>query len=239
MVTPDVLNDIRHKIVSLQLDVKLLRLGRALKFRPDQPRVPAGNPEGGRWTHEGGAVQSVQFRPGNSAGAGQRRRVGPWDDATPAQQTRLAVSNMRAEEATRRVQVYDPAWRPEPTIHEGIEGAIAANQADLNAAEARYRELQRVGGAPGIFADESLPARNPGREFTTEERGETNRIGSETGCHTCGQFGPLSQRGNFVVDHQPPTAMNWSGAEQRLYPQCVTCSARQGAWITNFLLRNR
>ena len=37
---------------------------------------------------------------------------------------------------------------------------------------------------------------------------------------------------NFVLDHQPPTAWNPLGSSQRLYPQCFSCSARQGNWIS-------
>jgi hypothetical protein len=33
---------------------------RALKYRPDQPRVPAGNPDGGQWTAEGGSLTGTQ-----------------------------------------------------------------------------------------------------------------------------------------------------------------------------------
>lgn len=32
---------------------------RSLKYRDDQPRVPAGNPDGGQWTAEGGSGESV------------------------------------------------------------------------------------------------------------------------------------------------------------------------------------
>ena len=35
-----------------RFELALLRHDRALKYRPDQPRVPAGNPDGGRWTSE-------------------------------------------------------------------------------------------------------------------------------------------------------------------------------------------
>jgi hypothetical protein len=35
-----------------------------------------------------------------------------------------------------------------------------------------------------------------------------------------------------VLDHQPPTAWNPLGRSQRLYPQCFSCSARQGNWIS-------
>lgn len=34
------------------------------KFNPDQPRVPAGNPDGGRWTDGGGVrLEQIQHRP--------------------------------------------------------------------------------------------------------------------------------------------------------------------------------
>jgi hypothetical protein len=98
-------------------------------------------------------------------------------------------------------------------------------------AEARFAELQRVGIGPGRFAGESIPARGPGRDFTTEERREINRIGSETGCHTCGVFVPGTGSGNFVPDHQLPNARNPLGWSQRLFPHCVTCSSFQGRWI--------
>ena len=31
----------------------------ARKYREDQPRVPAGNPDGGQWTHDGGSSGSI------------------------------------------------------------------------------------------------------------------------------------------------------------------------------------
>ncbi len=37
------------ELTAIQMQLALLKL--ALKYRPDQPRVPAGNPDGGRWTN--------------------------------------------------------------------------------------------------------------------------------------------------------------------------------------------
>jgi hypothetical protein len=34
-----------------------------------------------------------------------------------------------------------------------------------------------------------------------------------------------------VADHQPPTALNFRNSPQRLYPQCIDCSVRQGGWV--------
>lgn len=36
------------------------------KYRPDQARVPAGNPDGGQWTDEGGGSSSQGDRGGAS-----------------------------------------------------------------------------------------------------------------------------------------------------------------------------
>ncbi len=37
-----------------RFELAMLRHDRALKYSPDQPRVPAGNPDGGQWTDGGG-----------------------------------------------------------------------------------------------------------------------------------------------------------------------------------------
>lgn len=83
----------------------------------------------------------------------------------------------------------------------------------------------------GRYAGESIPARSPSRNFTVKERQETNRIGRETGCHSCGTKEPGTPKNNLILDHQPPSALNFSGAPQRLYPHCVNCSRTQGSAI--------
>jgi hypothetical protein len=49
---------IRGNIIGLQLELSMLRFELALKanFNPNQPRVPAGNRDGGRWTQVVGAI---------------------------------------------------------------------------------------------------------------------------------------------------------------------------------------
>jgi hypothetical protein len=44
---------------------------------------------------------------------------------------------------------------------------------------------------------------------------------------------PGTRLGNWVPDHQLPSAISQLGRPQRLYPQCLDCSLRQGGWITN------
>lgn len=51
----------RWQLASLRIDLKRLRFGLVLRaYNPNQPRVPAGQPDAGQWTSEG------------ESGAGQR-----------------------------------------------------------------------------------------------------------------------------------------------------------------------
>ena len=89
----------------------------------------------------------------------------------------------------------------------------------------------------GPYAGESIPARSSSRKFSPLERAETNRIGYSTGCHTCGTRDPQTLRGNFVPDHQPPSALNPAGLPQRLYPHCLPCSNAQGLALSRLKSR--
>lgn len=142
------------------------------------------------------------------------------------------VREAQARDALGRVRELDPSWKPTPSAYSTIEGYIAAYQADLQQARDRLSQLGNTGIGPGPFAGESIPARGPERDFTTQERTDLNDIGNEAGCHTCGTNVPGTTSGNFVADHQPPSALNRTGASQRLYPQCLTCSLRQGGRIS-------
>src|SRR6185437_6810331 len=52
------LRALKQLALDIQLDLTRLRFPRkatlARKYSPDQPRVPAGNPDGGQWTDGGG-----------------------------------------------------------------------------------------------------------------------------------------------------------------------------------------
>jgi hypothetical protein len=109
---------------------------------------------------------------------------------------------------------------------------ISAHRADALQAQDRIRELARAGIGPGPYAGKSIPARGLDRNFTAQERRELNDIGNTTGCHTCGTKTPGTTARNFVADHQPPSALNLRNLQQRLYSQCLTCSLRQGGWIS-------
>lgn len=220
-------------------------------FDPNQSRVPAGNPDGGQWTSTGGSSGGTghvlsdatpdNFRkPGTRVAQAGRPRSGSAIrfggqsyDATPGQAARYSAADVRAAAALRRVREIDPKWKPRPSLAppRSAEGAIAIRQPEAREAEARLREFARRGLGAGPFAKDSIPARSSGRRFRVDERREINRIGSETGCHTCGARDPGTPSGNFVPDHQYPSAINQPGRTQRLYPQCLTCSFKQGGFI--------
>jgi hypothetical protein len=221
------------------------------KYSSNQPRVPRGNPDGGQWTSDGRVRNGrqdprilsdvtsdridsgTQYAQSRTRGAFGRVVInGQRVEPSPAQQVRLTVVEAQAREAIRRVQELDPKWQPAPSAYESVEGLIAAYQADARQAQQRISELQQVGIRPGPFAGESIPARGPERDFSAAERREINRIGSEKGCHTCGITNPGTPLENFVIDHQPPTAWNPLSRSQRLYPQCISCSSKQGNWIS-------
>ncbi len=200
------------------------------KYRQDQLRD-----ELGRWADEGLTKKPTQSR--SSEGettelSAQSRRGSPPGGPTGGQAARLAVAEARAREAIARVREFDPNWRPTPSIRDTVEGRITTAEAEAREAQGRLSELARVGIGPGPFAGESIQARGPERDFTAAERREINNIGSSTGCHTCGGKNPGTLLDNFVPDHQPPNALNYSGRAQRLYPQCISCSKSQGGWIS-------
>lgn len=46
---------IYRRIEAMQIEIALLRIGLAFRaFNPNQPRVPAGHPDGGQWTSDEG-----------------------------------------------------------------------------------------------------------------------------------------------------------------------------------------
>ncbi|MGL4284730.1 MAG: hypothetical protein ACRCVA_00190 [Phreatobacter sp.] len=219
----------RRDLAGLGANIKLLRSEWAAKsgFDPNQPRVPAGHPDGGQWTDGGGnVIRLAQIGPRRPTASTVRQ----WPGATLGQQTRFESTKRQADTAIARVQRNESEWRPSASYTQTIEGQIRANEAATSEANARYGEHLQFGIGPGRFAGESIPLRGPGRHFTAEERREINRIGSETGCHTCGTRDP-GRRRTFFIDHQLPNAWNSNMGNQRGYPHCATCSYRQGGWM--------
>jgi hypothetical protein len=83
---------------------------------------------------------------------------------------------------------------------------------------------------PGPNAGTPIPA-GPSPTPTADQQGQINQEGDINGCHTCGTTDPGTKSGNWVGDHQPPTALNPPGNPQVYYPQCLTCSRIQGGLV--------
>ncbi|MEO6842566.1 MAG: RHS repeat-associated core domain-containing protein [Bradyrhizobium sp.] len=86
------------------------------------------------------------------------------------------------------------------------------------------------GVGPGPFAGPSVPA-GPSPRPTAGQQEAINAAGAQAGCHTCGTTDPGTQSGNWIGDHQPPTAINPPGNPQIYLPQCQGCSNTQGGLV--------
>lgn len=100
----------------------------------------------------------------------------------------------------------------------------------------------------GSFARASLPATE--NYASPVQRAKLERLGRLWGCHTCGSRRLFSFKSNsaarFVGDHMPPKAVaeqmnkSWSRwllrrgrpVSFRFYPQCVSCSSKQGSILS-------
>ncbi|BDA86422.1 hypothetical protein Sa4125_39640 [Aureimonas sp. SA4125] len=223
---------LHERVASLRLSLVSRKLVRALKYgyNPSQLRLPKGQTGGGQWTEELVRIAQSGRAP---SGSGPRRTGGGnrVTQPTPAEAAELAASRLMLDLALRRVRAVDPAWKPTPSLTETIRGEILSNAAQAREAEARFYDLQRNGIGPGRFAGESIPARSPSRSYTKREVEEINRIGRETGCHTCGSKDSGLASRNFFKDHQLPTRWRSPVGSQRLFPQCQNCNGRQGSAV--------
>lgn len=153
----------RWQIAGLRVQTAMLRLSASLKagFRLDQPRIPRGQSEGGRWTTIPGYAQ-VHRVSRRRTGGGQVRIGGRWHPITPAQEVRLQLSAGAMRDAVKRVQSADPHWRPRPQAYETVEGQIRANEAIRLQDELRLFELSGRPIGLGPFAQEWITLA-PGR----------------------------------------------------------------------------
>ena len=139
---------LRAEALGLAVDASFLRfvfLHR--KYNPAQPRIPAGNPGGGRWTDGGwvfddGLVRVAQNGPVRPT-VRRSRLSGREVEGTEGQISEWAATRLQADAAVMAVRRIDRNWRPKyPTsLTETIEGEISAERYRLEAAEARLREL--------------------------------------------------------------------------------------------------
>jgi hypothetical protein len=126
------------------------RYARQHKYSPDQPRVPAGNPDGGQWT-DGGSAPNNEAKPGARYAANRPRggtfvRIGGRTFLVEGgQAARLQEAQGRAESAVARVRDVEPNWRPTPSFDSTVEGRIQTLNAEAREADARFVALSRAG----------------------------------------------------------------------------------------------
>lgn len=186
----DQLRKHQYQLATWQFEISAIRLGLALKagFRPDQPRVPRGHPDGGQWTDNPRWVGEHDGYPANAnmpapfdgqllpvGGRGRIRRgqvrIGNrWVTVTPAQRARLVASRLEMESALLAVRRVDPRWRPRPQAYETVEGEIEANFATTLEARIRLQVIARVKIGPGPFAHEWIMAPSSNRRLTNSEQ---------------------------------------------------------------------
>jgi len=151
-----------HRLALLDIEAKHRLAWYHSHFNPNQPRVPAGHPDGGQWTSAGGTTGSgtsqvlsdvtpdndwkpgAQYANNGRGGRGSgptRLGSGRWTELEPGQAARLTLAEARAQDAIRRVQELDPNWRVQLGTYKTAEGEIRALEAEAERAEARIREL--------------------------------------------------------------------------------------------------
>jgi hypothetical protein len=170
------IHEFKSAIAKIRYDLAFERIKRAFlsgayatplpgkaNFNPAQPRVPAGNPDGGEWTSTGGgtgrndpriisdAMPDNFFKPGAQYAAraprGGSRPIGaPFPGATPRQEAEFQATRLRADRAINEVQKVDPYWRPTPSLAppRSNESAILAQRDIAREAEARLDVLNRL-----------------------------------------------------------------------------------------------
>ena len=152
--------EVRRLIAEIKLD--LLRLQYWCKaYNPNQPRVPAGNPDGGQWTKIGDASGRTDERvisdalnnvvPGERyAARNERRGPGPFlrrignktFRLSEDQALRFDTANREADQAIGKVKEIDPAWEPRHSLYEqDVEGQIRRSKELVLEAEAHLVEL--------------------------------------------------------------------------------------------------
>ena len=92
---------LRWLLADLKFDLTLRRLAR--KYRPDQPRVPAGSPDSGQWTDAGGGGSERGARDGGGE-EGERPGGSPQTSAT-LDSVQVAVDNQRQNKMVRDISV--------------------------------------------------------------------------------------------------------------------------------------
>jgi hypothetical protein len=87
------LQDLKCELAAVRTDISFRRFMRALKaYNPNQPRVPAGNSDGGQWTNEGGGGSRPRLAAADQPNLGRHAIV-----AIAVEMARRAIASYRSE----------------------------------------------------------------------------------------------------------------------------------------------
>jgi hypothetical protein len=163
-------------------------LSRRSHYDPNQPRVPAGHPDGGQWTRVGGASASNRevvsdAVPDNEGIPGaqyatNRSGRGPRPPMEFGQALRLAVAQARVRDALALVRELDPNWRPTQSAW----SRTPEQQAEQ--ALGRLAELFRSGASsyfPGYARELNRVANEVAIEAYRSDRGLFDLFGHRVG----------------------------------------------------------
>jgi RHS repeat-associated protein len=116
-------------------------------------------------------------------------------------------------------------------VTQAVSGAVAQTAVVVGTAVAESGAASRAAGeSPGTAVPQEIPA-GPSARPTAAQQSAINEMGEAHGCSTCGATTPGTKSGNWVGDHQPPTALNKDGGPQVYKPQCLQCSRQQGGQV--------
>jgi len=114
-------------------------------------------------------------------------------------------------------------------VTQAVSGAVAQTAVVVGTAVAESGAGSRAAGESTAVPQE-IPA-GPSARPTAAQQSAINEMGEAHGCSTCGATTPGTKSGNWVGDHQPPTALNKDGGPQVYKPQCLQCSRQQGGQV--------
>jgi hypothetical protein len=99
-----------HVLAGIALEHKLADLVRLLKaYNPDQPRVPAGNPDGGQWTGANGGADAGFVQLAGDIPQNDTPNI-PEDEPPGARLRNTAIKTIARAAAALDLLVGAPAW---------------------------------------------------------------------------------------------------------------------------------
>jgi hypothetical protein len=141
--------EVRRLVAEIKLDNLRWRYRR--KYRPDQPRVPAGDPDGGQWTSEGGGVSAgggndpeVVSERNNPQAIPDATPENPWASDTDLAPNVVPVSDSSATATPTDVVLPGGSKIPDPYSPTGYLRSPVADLSHVAQAGSRTGSIFRL-----------------------------------------------------------------------------------------------